>query len=182
MSEKENPESKQSRAKDLRREAERRSHGKFPAPLEGAAEVDMRAMLHELQVHQIELEMQNEDLLRAHTDLQELSDNYRDLFDFAPAGYFGLDEQGRMVELNLAGAAPLGVDRAAAIGRRFRNYVAPGAQAQHAQFAHAVRNGERKQTCEIAVSRLRLLTPSRPAIHPVTPWRNSWRSRSWRTG
>ena len=79
-----------------------------------AAEADARALVHELQVHQIELEMQNEELQRAQAAAQEASEKYYDLFDFAPVGYFLWDHEGRILEVNLAGAALLGLDRSAA--------------------------------------------------------------------
>ena len=69
------------------------------------AEVDARALVHELQVHQIELEMQNEELQRARAAAEEASEKYYDLFDFAPVGYFLWDAEGRILEVNLAGAA-----------------------------------------------------------------------------
>ena len=61
---------------------------KKATPVEGMAEVDVRALVHELQVHQIELEMQNEELQRAQAAAQEASEKYYDLFDFAPVGLF----------------------------------------------------------------------------------------------
>jgi signal transduction histidine kinase len=72
--------------------------------LRGAQAADARALVHELQVHQIELEMQNEDLQRAQAAAQEASEEYYDLFDFAPVGYFVWDHDGRILEVNLAGA------------------------------------------------------------------------------
>ena len=124
MSEKENADSRPSHAGDLRREAERRFHDKNAAPAESMAEVDVRALVHELQVHQIELEMQNEELLCAQAAVQEVSDKYHDLFDFAPIGYFRLDGQGQILEVNLAGAALLGLDRSTAVKQRFGQHVA----------------------------------------------------------
>ena len=98
------------------------------------AEVDVRALVHELQVHQIELEMQNEELLRAQAAVQEVSDKYHDLFDFAPIGYFRLDGQGQILEVNLAGAALLGVDRSTAVKQRFGQYVATQSRVRFAEF------------------------------------------------
>ncbi len=75
-------------ASDLRCEAERRLRDKMVAPPKGMADVDVRELLHELQVDQIELEMQGEELQRAHAEAREAAEKYYDLFDFAPVGYF----------------------------------------------------------------------------------------------
>lgn len=140
----------ESQTSDLRREAEQRLRDTSVAtPLEDMAEADVRALLHELQVHQIELEMQNEELLQAQSALQEVSENYQDLFDFAPIGYFRLDEQHRILELNLAGAALLGLDRSAAVGQRFNQYVTAQTCGQFAQFASDALTAGQKQTSEI---------------------------------
>ncbi len=149
MSEKENADSRPSQAADLRQEAERRLHNKNAPPVEGMAEVDVRALLHELQVHQIELEMQNEELLSAPTAVQEVSDKYHDLFDFAPIGYFRMDEQGRILEVNLAGAALLGLDRSTAVKQRFAQHVAIQSRARFAEFLGDVLRADGKQTHEI---------------------------------
>ena len=153
MNENEDVDSGPSQAADLRREAEQRLHDKNAAPVEAMTEVDARALLHELQVHQIELEMQNEELLRAQAAAQEASDKYHDLFDFAPVGYFRLDEQGRILEVNLAGAALLGLDRSTAVKQRFGQYVAIKSRARFAEFLENVLRADGKQTCEIELQR-----------------------------
>ena len=76
-------------------------------------------LLHELQIHQIELEMQNRELREAQQRLEEARDRYADLYDFAPMGYLTLDESGRILEINLTGAAMLGDERANIIGKPF---------------------------------------------------------------
>jgi PAS domain-containing protein len=68
---------------------------------------DARSLIHELQVHQIELEMQNEELRRAQMELEELRKNYSDLYDFAPVGYFSFDRDGLIRQVNLTGAKKL---------------------------------------------------------------------------
>ena len=123
------------------------------ARAEGMAEADVRALLHELQVHQIELEMQNEELLRAQAAVQEVSDKYHDFFDFAPVGYFRLNEQGGILEVNLAGAAMLGLDRSMAVKQRFGQFVAPKDRATFAEFCKRVSATASKQTCEIELRR-----------------------------
>ena len=76
-----------------------------------AARGDTHRLIHELRVHQIELEMQNKELRRAQAALEESRMRYADLYDFAPLGYFTLDEQGRIIEVNLTGAKQLGIDK-----------------------------------------------------------------------
>jgi PAS domain S-box-containing protein len=74
-----------------------------------AAEVER--LLHELEVHQIELQMQNRQLREAQQLLEESRSRYADLFDFAPVGYCSLDEKGGLREVNLTAAGMLGIDR-----------------------------------------------------------------------
>ncbi|MEO5697313.1 MAG: EAL domain-containing protein [Burkholderiaceae bacterium] len=80
-------------------------------------------LAHELRVHQIELEMQNEELREAQQALEAAKDRYVDLYDFAPIGYLTLDARGAILEVNLTGTAMLGTDRARLVGRRFATYV-----------------------------------------------------------
>lgn len=82
-------------------------------------------LLHELLVHKVELEMQNEELRRAHIAMEEARDRYVDLYEFAPTGYITIDRKGLISEINLAGAALLGIDRIKLINHRFSKHVAP---------------------------------------------------------
>ena len=82
-------------------------------------------LLHELLVHKVELEMQNEELRRSHNALEEARDRYIDLYQFAPVGYFTINREGLISETNLTGSTMLGVDRIKLINRRFSKFVAP---------------------------------------------------------
>ena len=69
---------------------------------------DLQEAVHELQVHQIELGMQNEELVRTRDNLYEIKNKYQELFDYAPVGYFIIDTDSRVLEVNHAGVRLLG--------------------------------------------------------------------------
>jgi PAS domain S-box-containing protein len=82
-------------------------------------------LLHELQVHQIELEMQNCQLREAQQELEVTRDRYADLYDFAPVGYLTLDESGIVLEINLTGAGMLGRERLNIVGKPLIGHISP---------------------------------------------------------
>ena len=79
--------------------------------------------LHELQVHQIELEMQNEELRRRQIELDAASKRYFDLYDLAPVGYFTLNEAGTILQTNLTASSMLGTPRSALVKQPFSRFV-----------------------------------------------------------
>lgn len=81
------------------------------------------AVLHDLQVHQIELEMQNRALQESQQHLEAARNRYVDLYDFAPIGYVSLDENGVVLDINLTGAAMLGQERSRIIGLPYRKFI-----------------------------------------------------------
>lgn len=93
--------------------------------LEGkqAAPVDIRSLVHELEVHQIELEMQNEELVQAQVELEKSRDRYIDLYDFAPVGYLTLSDKGMILEANLTATSLLGMERKKLVRQRLANFV-----------------------------------------------------------
>jgi PAS domain-containing protein len=107
-------------ATELRRQAEAKlSERKKKAAALPATQTDPQRLVHELEVHQIELEMQNEELVQSRAQVEAGLRRYTDLYDFAPAGYFTLERDGAIHQVNLAGANLLGVERGALIKRRF---------------------------------------------------------------
>jgi PAS domain S-box-containing protein len=136
-------------ARVLRQRAEQKLRERQALAKLPPGEIDARALVHELEVHQIELEMQNEELRHAEAQAQEALDKYADLFDFAPLGYFHLTQDGVIREANLAGAALLGLDRSRVVSGRFAAWVAPACLRTFASFRKAVLASETRQTCEI---------------------------------
>lgn len=119
----------------------------------GAHAPPAEALVHELQVHQIELEMQNEALRQTQVDLEESRDRYADLYEFAPVGYLILSRAARIVAINLTGAALLGEERGKLLQRGFAPFVAAADRAGWQQhFQEALRKSG-KQTCELELQR-----------------------------
>ena len=96
---------------ELRRRAEARLQQLKAAEDPARAAVDTARLLHELQVHRIELEMQNEALTQARDDMEGLLAGYIELYDDAPVGYLTIDPLGTIMQMNLTGARMLGLDR-----------------------------------------------------------------------
>ncbi|MEI6913870.1 MAG: PAS domain S-box protein, partial [Armatimonadota bacterium] len=108
-------------------------------------------LVQELQIHQIELEMQNEELRQSHLAVEKGLEQYSELYDFAPVGYFTLDFEGNIRQGNLLGASLLGVDRSRLAGRRFGLYVMPESLPQYNAFLNRVFESHARQTSEVAL-------------------------------
>jgi formate hydrogenlyase transcriptional activator len=111
-------------ATELRRHAEEHLRSKTAELHSPRTEADMRRLLHEFEVHQIELEMQNEELRRAREELELSLNKYAELYDFAPVGYFTFDAAGLIREVNLAGAQLLGIERMLLVNKPFTTLIA----------------------------------------------------------
>jgi PAS domain S-box-containing protein len=110
-------------------------------------------LIYELQVHQIELEMQAEELRRARLALEESRDKYLDLFDFAPLGYLTLNEKGIITDANLTGALLLGIDRNKLVNTRFRKLVLENESDQWLRYFANVMSHDGKKTGTLTLIR-----------------------------
>ena len=110
-------------------------------------------MINELQVHQIELEMQNEELRKAQAELEESNAKYSDIYDFAPVGYFTFDKHGLILEVNLTGAIELGIEKSRLINKPFRAYIVTKDRNIFDEHLHKVLNTENRQTCEMRLKK-----------------------------
>jgi PAS domain S-box-containing protein len=114
---------------------------------------DTARLVHELQVHEIELEMQNEELRKARAQGETLLTQYIDLYDFAPVGYLTLDPEGAIRQVNLAGARLLGVERSRLMNRRFGLFAAESDRRTFSDFLQKVFAGQAEAGCEVTLRR-----------------------------
>lgn len=110
-------------------------------------------LVHELQVHQIELEMQNEALRQSQVALEESRDRYADLYEFAPVGYIALAPNGLIAEINLTGAALLATERTKLLQRRFAALVTAADGERWTRHYLGVRQHKRQGIVELALQR-----------------------------
>ncbi len=132
----------------LRLKAEKILDAAKPAIKEAIAPV-VDEILHELKVHQVELEMQNEELRQAHASLEQVNAHYRDLYDFAPIGYVTLNMEGLIQELNLTAAKLLGMDRKKVINQSLAKFVADDYKDLWYRHFQQVKKTYEKQGCEL---------------------------------
>ena len=118
-----------------------------------SAPSDVKQLLQELQTHQIELELQNEQLREAQLELSDALDRYADLFDFAPVGYLILERGGEIREANLAAAELLGEPREAIIGQPLARWVAAEHQDALHLYCRALLHSDGRGGCELKLAR-----------------------------
>jgi PAS domain S-box-containing protein len=123
------------------------------APEESAQPAEL--LMHQLLVHKVALELQDQELRQVHVALEEARGRYGDLYDFAPLGYITINGEGMVSEMNTMGAAMLGMDRSTLIGSRFSDLVAtPDRDRWHRLFMSMMEHaGLGKKTFELEMIR-----------------------------
>ncbi|MFH1148365.1 MAG: histidine kinase [Pseudomonadota bacterium] len=139
-------------SKVLRSRAEERLASKTTLSRETSSGETLH-LIHELQVHQIELEMQNEELRRTQAELEESHTKYCDLYDFAPVGYLTLDRNGLILGANLTAAEQLGVARSVLIDKLFQLFIGTADRDMFHLHVREVFKSRKRQTCETIVRR-----------------------------
>jgi PAS domain S-box-containing protein len=145
---------KSGQAESLRKSAEEHLRKAKAKAVKGEAYGNMQKLMQELQVHQIELEMQNEELRKTQQKLQTSRDNYFDFYNLSPVGYFTFDEKGLILDLNLISATLLSIEKRKLISKNFRPYVAPDFRPSFNAFCKKVFETDVKQTCELKLNAL----------------------------
>ncbi|MGB9081789.1 MAG: PAS domain-containing protein, partial [Desulfuromonadaceae bacterium] len=108
-------------------------------------------LTHELEVHQIELEMQNAELRQARDEVEKVLEKSTDLYDFSPVGYFTLDRNAEIRSVNFSGASLLKVERSKLIGRRFGQFVSGKYRPDFTSFLDTVFTGQNRGSCEVTL-------------------------------
>jgi len=116
------------------------------------SESDTLKLNHELAVHQVELELQNEELKEARIAAQDVSDRYTELYDFAPLGYFTLSTEGKIIEANICGSQMLGKDRSILKANLFSNFISIQTIPIFYSFLKQIFDNKTKKTCELSLS------------------------------
>lgn len=137
-------------SEELRRQAEELLTKKNGNASETASS-DALELLHELQVHQVELEMQNEELQQAQRELCESRDRYFELYNLAPVAYFTLDEHCVIKGVNLTGVQLLGVNKQRLLNRRFASFVEPDSRERFYSSMRKAAALAASQACELVM-------------------------------
>jgi PAS domain S-box-containing protein len=147
----ENSENKPIKNSSLRKKAEEFHKTQHAVSEEKLSETETLKLIHELEVHQIELEMQNEELLHAKKQAEIDSNKYSELYDFAPSGYFTLSSEGKIFELNLTGANILGKERAKLINGLFGFFITEETKPLFNEFLKRIFENRIKESCEVSL-------------------------------
>lgn len=135
-----------------------------PRHLEMMSPEALRELAHELQVHQIELEMQNEALRQTQLQLELMRERYFDLYDLAPVSYCTVNEMGVILEVNLATAELLGQTRNSLIGQRISRYIHKEFQDTYYLCRKLLMTRDEPQNCELRMNKASGLNDSNGLI------------------
>lgn len=136
--------------KIINKKAKKKNEPKPKKPVVKKME-DVKRLVQLLQVHQIELEHQNQELRIAQEELEVSRNKYVNLFDFSPIPYFTLDVNGIIKEVNLSASKMFGIDRSKLIGRRFITFIPVEEKDIFNSFSKTVFNSPEKHSCELIV-------------------------------
>lgn len=117
-----------------------------------SSEKDLLKLVHELEVHQIELEMQNEELIFAKRKAELAEDKYTELYDFAPSGYLTITKDGIISELNFMAANMLGKDRSSLQNSLFSFYISVETRLVFSHFLEKVFKSKTKEACDVMLA------------------------------
>ena len=133
----------------LRKKAEEKLRNKQKQVNKPVTENDVKKLMHELQVHQIELEMQNEELHQAYETAEAALKKYTMLYDFAPMGCFTLEYDGSICDLNFTGAEMLGEKRFSLVNSNFKLFISKDSQPAFNDFFSKVYTSHTKESCKV---------------------------------
>ncbi len=139
-------------ADELRNRVEAEIQKKATSAHQPLTEAESQQLRYELHVHQVELKLQREALALARTQLEHNLEQYNDLYNFAPVGYFTLTDHGTLLETNFAGAALLGEERSYLLGRYFKTFVSTETRSVFKHFLEQMLRDPSKASCEVAIS------------------------------
>ena len=154
------------RVKDLEKEIKKREHAtirkdtalhrkaeefinKYPSAVKKIPPKDIQFLVEDLQIHKTELEMKNEELQRTQLKLIDARDKYSDLYDNAPVGYFSIDNEGKILNVNIRGAAMLGMEQRSLTDRSFSDFIARDDQDIFYLHRQELSETKSKQTYEL---------------------------------
>ncbi len=138
---------------ELRRRAEKRLQVTKRELSTPPTPEELQRLVHELEVHQIELEIQNEELQHARSELESLLRKYTDLYDSAPVGYLTLDPGGLIRQINLTGARMLETDRSRLINQRFARFVSADSRFAFASLLDKVLQDQSRDAAVVELQR-----------------------------
>lgn len=138
-------------AAELRRRAEKKAVAVKAKAKSSLSPEETRRTLHELHVHQIELELQNEELLRVQADLESARARYFDLYDLAPIGYFTVSEKGLIQEANLTAARLLGIGKQLLVKKPFTQFIHSDDQDVYYHHRKLLWQSLAPQVCEVRI-------------------------------
>lgn len=163
----------------LRRQAEEQpqAHESGVFPSTSTDVLVMQRLVQSLQQHQIELEMQNEELQRARDEIEKGLERYTDLYEFAPVGYLTLGRDGAIRQVNLTGTRLLGQTRLRLVGSYLRPLLVPKSRPNFESFIEKLFESRTRQACEVMVCP----QGASPLTLELTgrPWAIAWSAASW---
>ena len=135
---------------ELRREADaqfKKNKGGISLP---QTKAELFRLVQELEIHQIELEIINEELQDSRAEVEKILGQYTDLYEFAPVGYFTVSTDGIILRSNLNGSSMLGIERSKLIKRLFQQFLSPDSRSKFSELIERAIAEKIKVSCEVA--------------------------------